>query len=94
MGVKIQIVDDGKFPADKRGRKMSPLTRDLADAFGKVPAGKAVAIPDLAVPGDDDEAAKARAKNGAIIRAAAKSANLKAAIRWSEGVPYVRLTKV
>ena len=99
MAVVTGGFDFEEIPADKvekqaRGRKPSNTTVEMAEAFRKVNAGKAVLIRQLKVDLNGKDAKADKARISSTIRQAAKLANRNVKIDWnSEGVPQVSFTK-
>lgn len=88
----FEFIDEGDIESVKRGRK-STVPAELVELLGKVPAGKAVALRELAGNPSDEGYKSYKASTSAMLRQAGKLAGVKVTIAWSPaGVPQVRLT--
>lgn len=77
-----------------RGRKPSAEATMIAERLGSLANGKALAIPGLAVEVTSLDVKTTKARNGAIIRSAAKAAGVSVSIAWgADGVPRVKIRK-
>jgi hypothetical protein len=90
----FEEIPEDAVPASGKGRKPNPVTVSVADALRNVKNGKALAIPGLAIVlnGKDAEAIKReKARIGAILRSAARLANVKISVIWNGGTPTVKI---
>lgn len=87
-------IPEGDVPKSGKGRKPNPQTKMIADRLVSVKAGKALAIPGLAIDlngKNSDEIKRETARIGAIIRSAARLAGVKISVIWNAGVPTVKI---
>lgn len=92
----FEIIPEDAVPASGKGRKPNPVTLSVADALRNVKNGKALAIPGLAIVlnGQDAETVKReKARIGAILRTAARLANVKISVIWDGGIPTVKILR-
>jgi hypothetical protein len=88
----FEIIDESEMEFVQRGRKSNTPT-DLVNAIKALKAGKALSVPSLKCDPKSASYGKDKARNGAIIRSAAKLAKVAVTIRWSpEGVPQIALS--
>ncbi len=87
----FEVIGDGEIRKARRGRKANPETERLARGLATVTPGTAVRITSLRVDPTD---ARAKARNSAVIRSAAKAAGRKVSIWWDpvSGVPQAEVT--
>lgn len=86
----FEIIGPEEIRKAPRGRKMSPETQRLATGLRPLAVGTAVRVSSLRVDPTD---ARAKARNGAVLRAAAKAAGRKVSIFWDAetGIPDVEV---
>ena len=90
----FEEIPEENVPASGNGRKPNPVTISVADALRNVKNGKALAIPGLAIVlnGQDAETVKReKARVGAILRSAARLANVKISVIWDGAIPTVKI---
>jgi len=90
----FEEIPEENVPASGKGRKPNPVTLSVADALRNVKNGKALAIPGLAIVlnGQDADAVKReKARVGAILRSAARLANVKISVIWDGAIPTVKI---
>jgi hypothetical protein len=82
-----EFIEEGDMEFTPRGRK-SNVPPALVAALGKLTKGKALLLNSLAVDLKAKDAKTAKARVGAVIRSAAKQANVAVTIHWSStGIP-------
>lgn len=84
----FEIIGPDEIRKTPRGRKLSPETLRLAEGLRPLSVGTALRISSLRVDPTDE---RAKARNGAVLRAAAKAAGRKLSITWDAGVPHARV---
>lgn len=82
----FEIIGPDEIRKTPRGRKLSPETQKLADGLRPLAIGTALRISFLQVDPTDE---RAKSRNSAVMRAAAKAAGRKLSIWWDSetGVP-------
>lgn len=87
--MELEYIGADEVVYTPRGRK-STTPPELVTALAKLPKGKAARITSLRVDPTAADAKTAKARVGAMLRSAAKSAGIAIAILWSpDGVPQV-----
>jgi len=92
----FEEIPEENVPASGKGRKPNPVTLSVADALRNVKNGKALAVPGLAIVlnGQDAETVKRdKARVGAILRSAARLANVKISVIWDGAIPTVKILR-
>ena len=89
----FEFIDEGDIEGVKRGRK-STVPAELVEALRTAPKGKALVLRQYAGDVTAADYPQHKARHGATIRSAGKSAGVKVSVVWSPaGVPQVTVAK-